>query len=583
MTLNINMFNQNNNWGETIDIKRDWCSLNIPKNTVGTGHVGKLIPLMVREMIPGQSVNIKNTIGIQFNPFVSNLMHRFNATILTYFVPCRLLDPENWENYIQGGVDGKNAYSMPFLDLAKLKEANQNTLLHTALDYLGYPINNNMTPYTDDANIPKIGRPAAYPLWAYNRIYNDHIRPIDLQPEEVDKNNIQCHKALWEWDYFTRGRVYRQRGEVPIVPLSKELTLPHRAEIGVNFKQDTEVQNQFAIGFGGIKGAPSWEDYRRRYNDANQGSTINENWNLDTKYTFTSDDGYVHYGTTIGRVGSQDHSITHGVPTYVKMLDHDLNADGVGMNLNDLMVSMGIMAVLVNNAKITYRYIDFLEQRYGIKRQDARLQMSEYIGKETFEITAQGIVQTSYGDVAQNQTPQGYITAQATGAGNNLTFDYTAQEHGYVISILSIVPSTIYEQGLPRLLQTKTRFEWATPELVNMPARETRTGELFFTQNHENDLKLFNWTDVYNEYRTDTNNTTGLIRPSTPNGLPSYTLCRNFAEAPVFNLEFVQVNADMKRILQYPNEPDFIYINTCNINTAIPLPLQSNPTRLLNL
>lgn len=590
MTININQaFNQYNNWGQSVDIQLEWSSLNIPESVVGTGDVGKLMPIFIREMIPGQAITVEQTVGIQFMPFVSNLFHEFHAVIRHYFVPCRLID-ENWEDYIQGGQQGRNTYPMPFIDLKKAKEGNENKLTHTILDYLGYPINNtfeNNYPTGDQPDTqPKIGRPAAYPVWAYNKVYNDQIRPIDLQVEEVDKNNIKTLSALWQWDYFTRGQVFQQRGDTPIVPLSKNLTLPHTVETIIKFNQKHSGDgNQWATGYGGMVGAPYWESYRERFN-SNQNSTLAEGWNgreNETK-TFTDKTGIVKWGNEYVSVTHNPSEQPELMPYKTTIQDHDLNADGVGMDLNDLMISMGIMSVLINNAKINYRYIDFLQQRYGISRQDSRLQLAEYITTEVFQITSQGVVQTSYGDTAQGQTPQGNITAQAQGLQGGMKVKYTAQEHGYFLSIMSIIPATMYEQGLPRLLQTKTRFEWATPELAHMPARETRKSEIYFTQNPEKDNKLFNWTDVYNEYRTSYNRATGLIRPSTPNGLPSYTLCRNFDNAPSFNLEFLQADkADMSRILQYPNEPAFIYILKTDVNTAMPLPLQSNPTALTKL
>lgn len=589
MSINVNTFNQYNNWGRTVDIELEWSSLDIPSTICGTGDVGKLMPIYIRELIPGQTINLQLQIGIQFMPFVSNVLHRFHGTIRNYFVPIRLLDPE-WENFIQGGIDGKNAYTMPYIDLAGYKNQNNGTLVHTVLDYMGYPINNNFTELPTDSPDNKhnrLGLPAAYPVWAYNKVYNDQIRPVDLQPEEVELSNIKCHPALWQFDYFTRGQVYQQRGQVPTVPLTKEITLPHRVSAIINARQGTQVRNQLALGYGGFSTeAPYGQQYRDRFEDKGANSTLNEGWVSGNEYHMQNDEGYVHYGTTLGNAqfnasrGTVEGMV--GVPIRVQVHDHDLNAEGVGINLNDLTMSMGIMAVLINNAKINYRYIDFLEQRFGIRRQDARLQLAEYINTEVFEITSQGIVQTSYGNVQQGQTPQGYITSQATGQGKGLGTTYQAQEHGYIISILSIVPATMYEQGLPRLLQTKTRYEFATPELTNMPYRDTKKGELYYTQT-DKDRETFNWTDVYNEYRTDFNRVTGLLRPSTPNGLPSYTLCRMFTEHPVFNLEFVQVKTDMQRILQYPTQPHFIYMLEVNNNSAAPIPLQSNPAQLLNL
>lgn len=602
MAVNVNKFNQHNNYGRTVSINREWSTIEMNATTVGTGYVGYIIPVMVREMIPGQTIKLNSRIGVQFTPMVSNVMHNFYGTFKDFFVPCRIID-ENWEDFIMGGGDGGNTYELPYIDLAKAKadtspEAINQSLVHTLLDYIGYPINNDFQELPED-NATMV-KALAYPIWAYNKVYNDHYRNPDIQPDEIVLTSIEVQKALWQFDYFTRGQVYQQRGAVPIVPLSgaQATNLNHIITTTIGLKHDMQSINNantwnLALLNEGQNGAPNADTWRTNFASAGNDIGLTA-WDLNTDYTFTDNEGYVIRGNINGDVrplgngGVNTSSLK--VPIQTQIADHELNLEGTGINLNDLMASMGIMAVLINNAKMTYRYIDFLEIRYGIKRQDARLQMSEYLGTQEFQISSQGITQLGYGDVAQGQTPQGYITSQATGHGGAGT-TYEAQEHGYLIRLIEIKPASVYCQGLPRLLQTKTRFEFATPELTNMPDRETYVGELFYTQTAE-DAEGFNWTGVYNEYRTMYNNVVGLIRPDTPipaegstlsNGLPSYTLARVFEEAPSFNLEFVQVNADMDRIKQYTEEPDFIYIVENQIETSVPLPLIPNPAQLLNL
>lgn len=574
MAINVNQFNQHNNYGQSVNINVEYSSIAMQSTTVGTGHVGKLIPIFIRELIPSQKVELTHKVGIQFMPFVSNVLHNFSGVIKTYFVPYRLID-ENWEDFIQGGVDGQNNYALPYIDLSKEKiktntdEKNQS-LVHTILDYMGYPINGNFTEIAQgDNSFPK---PMAYPVWAYNKIYNDHIRPIDVQPEEVDKGNIQVLQSLWQYDYFTRARVYQQRGNVPLVPVTSATTV--------------DVSHKIITELGPIGQNSNWHDFSPYKNY--------DNYNARLQQTLTNTDGTIANGQLLYQLGYNTNSGEINDASIrnqnVRIADHQLNLEGVGINLNSLYTQMGIMSVLINNAKIRYMYIDWLEQRFGVKRQDARLQMAEYIDTQEIQIGIDTITQTSYGDAANGQTPQGYITAQAGAIGTSKN-QYTAQEHGILVSILEITPASVYEGGLQRMLMTKTRYEFPMPELANMPDRPIYKGELFYTQTAA-DMDTFGYVGIYDEYRTLYNNVVGLLRPSTPvpaegstlsNGLHSYTLARYFTKAPSLNLDFLQCNPDMQRILQYTNEPDFLFIIGHNLNTAIPLPLQSNPAELLNL
>lgn len=599
--ININTFNQNNEYNPTVNINVEYSSIAMRATTAGTGFVGKIIPVFCRELIPSQKVDLNQEVAIQFAPFTNNLLHEFSGVIKTYFVPYRILD-ENWEDFIQGGVDGRNAYQIPYIDLNAEKkktstdEINQS-LVHTIIDYIGYPINGDFQEIPEnDTQTPK---PQAYPIWAYNKIYNDHIRPIDLQPQEVEKGNVQVLNSIWQHDYFTRARIYQQRGQVPLIPLENAtaVDLNHKISTIINFKQDAITGfDKFATLYEGMPGVPNQQRWVQQF-ESEEPATLAGDWNYDTKYQVANEEGIVQWGNVLARI---EHRVGGGaghneffpwvIPTKNTIEDHRINLEGVGINLNSMFMQMGIMAVLINNAKIKYRYVDWLQQRFGISPEDARMQLPEYLGTQEIQIQNTIVTQQAYGDVEQGQTPQGYMTSQASAQGGT-HFQYTAKEHGILMSIMEIKPASVYEAGLNRMFMTKTRFEYPTPELVNMPDRPIYKGELFYRQSVE-DKELFGWGGVYDEYRTMYNNVVGLLRPSTPipaqgstlsAGMYAYTLARHFTQVPALNLEFVQCQADMDRVLQYTKEPDFLFMIENRVNTAIPLPLMSNPAELLNL
>lgn len=597
--ININRFNQNNEYNPTVNIDVEYSSIAMRATTAGTGFVGYIIPIFARELIPSQKVDLSQQIAIQFAPFTNNLLHEFTGVVKTYFVPYRLLD-ENWEDFIQGGVDGKNAYQLPYIDLRKEKvktatEAKNQSLVHTILDYMGYPINSEFQEIPEQDT--QLLKPQAYPVWAYNKIYNDHIRPIDLQPQEVPKENITVLKAIWQHDYFTRARIYQQRGAVPMVPLENatSVNLNHQVQTILDFKKDFVAEDIYTIGTDGLPDAPKAAQYQAWFNNTNatENEKIYGGYDLNRRYTFLNEEGYTQYGNVYGKLDVRSPATStagFAVPMQTQIKDHVINLEGVGINLNSLYIQMGIMSVLINNAKIKYRYVDWLQQRFGVQPEDARMQLPEYLGTQEIQIQNTIVTQQSYGDVEAGQTPQGYMTSQASAQGGT-NYQYTAKEHGIMISVMEIKPASVYEAGLDRLMMTKTRFEYPTPELVNMPDRPIYKGELFYTQT-ATDRELFGWGGVYDEYRTMYNRVVGLLRPSTPipaqgstlsAGMYSYTLARYFTSAPSLNLEFVQMQADMDRVLQYVNEPDFLFMIENRVNTAIPLPLMSNPAELLNL
>jgi hypothetical protein len=549
--INVNKINQNNDYNVgKPKIDREYSSIKMNAVYSGTGDMGYLIPAHHHELLPSQRITLNVDIGLQFNPFVSNLFHEINGEILCHFVPFRLLWDE-WETFIIGGIDGQDATEHPTMSLKELWEATSETvadrtLIHTLADYFHMPINWDFASEDEDAT-----KPSAFLWWAYNRIYNDHIRIIDFETTEIDQDNNELLRGNWDWDYFTRSRVYQQRGLTPTVPVSDELE-----QLAHTLESDLSIDAADAV------------EYDSNVSPVQLGTT---NSTLTSNATDTD--------------GIQTALEKQKITDISGIADHEL--DQLGMNLNDFLIALGIMRVQINNAKIQPKYIEQLQARFGIYPEDARLQRPEYVGSKYFPVTTETVTQTSYGDTDSGQTPQGNITGQAWGGNNkgSLSFSYEAKEHGLLFTQFIIRPKGVYEGGLQKRDVRKTRFDYATPELSNLPDVEVYRRELMYTgDDGTSDDVLFGWQGIYEEYRTLMNQVCGLLRPSEENGLHSMTLARYWdptgEDYPSLNKEFVGCDPDQDRILQYVDEPAFMFFIRNQIFTALPLPLQSEPGEL---
>lgn len=125
--ININRINQNNRYSldnPKINVKRS--SLIMRESTQTSGNVGKLIPILVHEMLPSENLKMTQSVNIQFTPFITNVMHEITGDLLTYFVPYRIIW-EDWEKFITGcdeendEVDG--TLEVPICNLDKNKLA----------------------------------------------------------------------------------------------------------------------------------------------------------------------------------------------------------------------------------------------------------------------------------------------------------------------------------------------------------------------------------------------------------------------------------------------------------------------------
>lgn len=167
-----------------------------------SADMGKLIPIVADEAVPGDRWKIGNEIVIRFNAMLAPIMHEVNAYVHYFFVPYRLLD-SNWEGFITGGIDGQNAYVLPRWDPTG---ANG---IGSLWDYMGFP--------TDV--VPTGCLPIDYVKRAYNLIYNQYYRDETLE-NEIDINNTQVVQTrAWEKDYFTSALPWQQRGIAPALPI----------------------------------------------------------------------------------------------------------------------------------------------------------------------------------------------------------------------------------------------------------------------------------------------------------------------------------------------------------------------------
>lgn len=355
---------------------------------------------------------------------------------------------------------------------------------------------------------------------------------------------------------------------IPTVPINDVgQVLSHDIEVGVyengEWKEKRVTDGPY-IGTG--------------YDPIQKGS---RNMALDVRTKFGE-----YHSDMIGSEYIEDGEIDARRRSLLKIMPHNL--EQFGINMNDFLIALGIMRYQVNNAKIETRYGDHLRIRWGVYPEDARLQMPEYLGSSTFPIIIDTVTQTSEGTT----TKQGNITGQAYGTSKGSKTHYSAKEHGIIMSLMIIRPKTVYEQGISKYWTKKSRFDFPTPELANLPDVEIKQKELFLGANISDNERTFGWQGIYEEYRTSINFVTGYLRPSIKGGLGHYTLARFWgseggvigeANQPRLNKEFIECRPDKKRILQYPEEPTFIYFVRNDLKTAIPLPIQSEPAELGNL
>lgn len=177
-----------------------------------SGDFGKLYPILVEEVVPGDTFSISSEVFIRLAPMIAPVMHRINAYVHFFYVPNFLLW-KNWEKFITE----ESELTVPKIDV------NNQVIIGSLADHLGIPTGN----YSEGGGVTV----NALPFRAYSKIWNDYYRDQNLE-EEIDIEGGQADTVFqpvatrkWEKDYFTSSLPFAQKGEsvnVTGTPVYKE-------------------------------------------------------------------------------------------------------------------------------------------------------------------------------------------------------------------------------------------------------------------------------------------------------------------------------------------------------------------------
>lgn len=599
MSRNINNISQTNGYNVIKpNIPEFWSDQFKSKTHSTTGDMGKIIPIYWRECQPGEKINLTHQIGIQFTPFVTNLLHEIKGEIIDYYVPYRIAaflrqvesidgdtyeeaDQIKWDAFITGGKNGQDSQ---LLERFRLKIACNNRINsgkkveQSLLDYFYNYQHVTVESSTASENL-YVNR---LKLNCYNLIYNECLRNPDFtewkkmnNPSNAAEDSIitDTATAYWMNDRYTRARKYQIRGAMPEIPISSETFTEYvkwetaKSTIGTDkdimWTRKTADSDVGKIPLGSIEtplGTASGD----------QKTLI---LGMQAAETSTANDEIEQTGTP-GFAGQ---------PIEIKGA-YTVPGVAATMNYTDFLYNLHMLQYLANNARMKPRYSEYLRYRYGIIPGDARMHEPEWINSYSFNLTVDAVTSTAGGtapssDPSDTNPYQGNITGQAWGYGrqDNKSI-YECKEHGMWMSLLIVRPANVYEGGLEKIDRgDRDRFSFPLPEFMNLPDEEIKGSELYFTGSPDDDNYSLGYEQIYDYYRSETNIVTGYLRPSLPAGLGMYTLARKFDSPVELNDSFLKCVPDMQRIKQYPEQPDMLIFHRETIQEAINLPIVNNP------
>lgn len=500
-----------------------------------TCDMGKLVPCGVTDVLPGDTFVGSTSALVRMAPMVAPVMHPIEVRIHHWFVPYRLLWDE-FEDFITGGAIGMATPAFPQVNV-------NNASISSLHDYFGIP-----TEKQQDLKV------SALPYRAYALIYNNFYRDQDLEQEipigyasGVDSTtNTTLQNVAWSKDYFTTARPWTQKGAdvtVPVYPAAggdsrftqyKDLLIMRYKNYPAD-KTSLYTCDEIKAAFTdwqalitAIKAAVPTGD---RFN-ISRFELGGKNYYIDMD-TFTSSSVV---GSSAGEVIVTQCDSAPKVTTYVTINERSAGASG-SVSVQDLRLATALQRMQEARAKYGSRYIDYLAY-YGVKCSDARLQLPEYLGGGKNLLQISEVLQTT--PTADSYVGDMYGHGIMSMRSNR--FKFFAEEHGVIISLMSVLPHNMYSDGVDRMWLKTTKDEFYQKELNAIGMQEIYNAELFVGA-PETQKATFGYQDRYNEYRHAMSKIHGDFRKT----MDYWHLARQFDSLPVLNSSFIKAQPS-KRI-----------------------------------
>lgn len=514
-----------------------------------TCRMGKLVPILMMECIPSDTVRGSSEVLLRLAPLLAPIYDSIELYVHFFFVPLRILWVD-FEEFITGGrlgvgIDPVAAPIPPYLDLeACLGEQPAQWGKGGLPDYLGVPLLLENDPDINNW----IGKTIdLMPFAAYQRCWYEYYRdrnfdtdanvvgePVASGLNEEEDDFAELRTRNYMHDYFTSALPFTQRGEEVLMPVSLGGIAPLYAA-----PVSPPVTDPIVL-FG-------------------EEDSINTGYNVQT--------GSVPPAANAGDL-------------YVRGEDFD----GTSTSINDFRSAYALQVWLERNAVGGSRYNESTQAHFGVKPEDGRLQRPEYLGGGRIPVRISEVVSTAWSNDGSSTVPLANMAGHGVTYGNTNHFSYFAPEHGFVVGIMSIMNPPSYMDGMPRMFRRKTFLDYPWPTFAKLGEQEVHKYELFtdgasLEEDADGDLPLFGYQSRYADWKFIPNSNHGDFRDT----LLFWTLTRKFDGPVTLGSQFVRFDDETQDRIFAVGGPEvdnfWVYVNN-RITVKRPLPYFGTPNTL---
>lgn len=480
-------------------------SSDVPRSRFNLSHAKKisfdfsyLTPLLVEQVIPGDTWNCRVTIAARTAVPIAPIMDNWRINLFSFFVPMRIV----WKNAAKFFGEQDNPSDSIAYTIPQMVSKAGGYDVGTVFDYMGLPTAGGTFPggntYSHNA----------LPLRCYNLIYDQWFRDENLQTSWYNAGstnggdgpdlytNYTLLKRGKRFDYITQALPWPQKGNTAIsLPIGSTAPVIGVAGQAINFLD----------GGGAAK--------------------LIQTTNAATTLALSANSA----GTGGLRLALTGTNIVA-----------DLTS-ATGTTLNAFRNAVAMQQYLEKDARGGTRYNEYVWNHYKVRTADARLDRPEFIGGGYARIDTVAIPQTSATGLTGGTTPAGNLSATGSTVGNG-GFTYSATEHGYIITLACATADITYQQGLRRMWSISTRYDIPVPILANL-GEQTILNKEIYCDGSGTDVGVFGYGPRWDEFRHVPSQVCGIFRSTAAGTIDYWHSSQKFTAVPTLNSTFITDDA----------------------------------------